>query len=222
VIERIRTVIVEDDMLTRAGLHAVLATDPAIEIVGDAATAADGVRVVRDALPDVVLLDVQLPDRDGIEVVGAMTEPIGDHAARVIVLTTFDYDDYLFRALRAGASAFLLKRSRAEDLIDAIRTVAGGDELPIADETRRLIASSTAAAAAAPHRDLLEVLTPRESSVLTLIARGLSNQEIADELGVSLETVRTHVKHVYWKCGARDRAHAVIAAYESGLVPRPG
>jgi DNA-binding NarL/FixJ family response regulator len=220
VIDRIRTVIVEDDMLTRAGLRAVLATDPSIEIVGDAATAAEGVRVVRDEQPDVVLLDVQLPDRDGIEVVGEMTEPNGDHAARVIVLTTFDYDDYLFRALRAGASAFLLKRSRAEDLIDAIRTVAGGDELPIADQTRRLIASSSAASA--PHRDLLDVLTPRESSVLTLIARGLSNQQIAHELGVSLETVRTHVKHVYWKCGARDRAHAVIAAYESGLVPRPG
>jgi DNA-binding NarL/FixJ family response regulator len=217
----IRTLIVEDDMLTRAGLRTVLATDPAIDVVGEAATAEEAFRLIRELVPDIVLMDVQLPDRDGIDAVEQIRRDWNDDGPRVIVLTTFDYDEYVFRSLRAGASAFLLKRTRAEDIIESVRAVAEGQQLASPEITRRLISSFASAPPATPtQRNLVASLTPREVDVLVMIARGLTNQEIATELGVALETVRTHVKHVYWKCGARDRAHAVIAAYENGLVPR--
>src|SRR5206468_7984015 len=156
---------------------------------------------------------------DGIAVARQIVREARDGTAttRVIVLTTFDYDEYVFRSLQAGASGFLLKRTRAEDLVDAVRTVADGNALPAPERTRSLIAAFAAASGEAPRAQFAETLTGREAEVLALLARGLSNAEIAENLNLSVETIRTHVKHVYMKTGARDRAHAVIIAYQMGL-----
>jgi DNA-binding NarL/FixJ family response regulator len=217
----IRTLIVDDDGLTRVGVRTILESEPDIEVVGEAADAAQGCALAAELSPDVVLMDVRLPDFDGIEATRRIVEARGeDETPRVIVLTTFDVDEYVYRSLHAGASGFLLKRTRAEDLVEAVRTVAAGNALPTPDATTRLIAAFSGSGAAAARAPMVGSLTQRESHVLVLIARGLSNQEIATHLGVSIETVRTHVKHVYGKCGARDRAQAVIVAYESGLVSR--
>jgi DNA-binding NarL/FixJ family response regulator len=169
-------------------------------------------------------MDIQLPELDGIEATRRITA--GDDATarpRVIVVTTYDYDEYIYRSLRAGASGFLLKRTRAEDLVDAVRTVAGGDALPLASTTRGLIADfASRTPGSGKEWKAVSALTEREAEVLTLVARGLSNDEIAERLTLSTETVKTHVKHVYTKLGTRDRAQAVIAAYESGLVSPGG
>jgi DNA-binding NarL/FixJ family response regulator len=217
----IRVVVVDDDVPTRVGIHTILSSDDGIEVVGEAGTAAEGIALARSLNPDVVLMDVRLPDDDGIsatrQILGAAN---GEAAPRVVVLTTFDYDEYVFRSLQAGASGFLLKRAPAEELIDAVRTVAEGNSLPAPPRTRSLI-DAFAAAQDAPSVQFAGTLTSREAEVLALIARGLSNAEIAESLGLSVETIRTHVKHVYMKTGARDRAHAVIIAYESGLAGKP-
>jgi DNA-binding NarL/FixJ family response regulator len=165
---------------------------------------------------------VQLPDLDGIEATRQIAA--GDRRStgppRVIVLTTFDVDEYVYRSLQAGASGFLLKRTRAEDLVDAIRIVAEGNALPLPVTTKNLIEAYATPTSPAHGTELIARLTDRECEVLVLIARGLSNHEIADRLHLSVETVRTHVKRVYMKCHARDRAQAVIVAYETGLMPR--
>ena len=218
----IRTVVVDDDVPTRVGVRTILSSEPGIEVVGEAANASQAIALVRDLEPDVVLMDVQLPDLDGIEATRRIIESARDeaNAPRVIVLTTFDFDEYVYRSLRAGASGFLLKRTRAEDLVEAVRVVADGNSLPLPDRLHDLIARFTAPMDHGVRLDFRSPLTSREAEVLVLIARGYSNQEIADRLVLSLDTVKTHVKHVYFKCRARSRAQAVIVAYESGLIIR--
>jgi DNA-binding NarL/FixJ family response regulator len=215
--DRVRVVIVDDDDLMRAGLRAVLSSDESIEVVGEAADGREATPVARSTRPDVVLMDVRMADVDGItatrDVLSAAPE------ARVVILTTFEQDDYVFGALREGASGFLLKRTSPEDLVAAIHTVAGGDSLLSPSVTRTVIdrmARQPPPDAAAHKR--LEQLTPREREVLGLIARGLSNGEIAAALVVEESTVKTHVKRILGKLRLRDRVQAVIFAYESGLT----
>lgn len=212
--------VVDDDVPTRVGVRTILMSEPGVEVVGEAATGLDAIAMVRALRPDVVLMDVQLPDLDGIEatrrIIAETTD--WDPAPRVIMLTTFDFDEYVYRSMRAGASAFLLKRTRAEELVEAVLAVADGGELPAS--AKSLIEAFTPRVATAATPPWVERLTQREREVLVLIASGFSNAEIAAELEVSIETVRTHVKHVYTKGGIRDRAQAVIVAYENGLVSR--
>ncbi len=216
----VRVLLVDDDDLMRAGLKAVLSSDESIELVGDAADGRTGVERARALRPDIVLMDVRMPDLDGI----AATSEVLDTSpgVKVVILTTFEQDDYIFGALNAGASGFLLKRSSPEQLLAAIQTVAAGDSLLSPSVTRTVI--DRMARQPAPDiasSDRLEDLTPREREVLELIARGLSNTEIATSLVVEESTVKTHVKRILMKLRLRDRVHAVIFAYESGLT-RPG
>jgi DNA-binding NarL/FixJ family response regulator len=212
----IRVLIVDDDVATRVGLRSIMAAAPDIAVVGESGSAEDAYELIPQLTPDVVLMDVQLPGADGITATERITARSPDTGPRVIVLTTFEIDDYVFRSLRAGASGFLLKRARAEDLTDAVRSVASGNALPAPTLTRRLIerfaVASTARATA------VQTLTDREREVLLLIAGGRSNQEIGTDLGISPDTVKSHIKHVFTKLAVRDRSQAVIAAYESGLV----
>jgi len=211
-----RVLIADDDDLMRAGLIELLAADPTIEIIGQAPTGRQAIEQAHLLTPDVVLMDVRMPDLDGI----AATRQLSRTAptARVLILTTFEQDDYIFGALRAGASGFLLKRTRPEDLIAAVHTIAAGDSLLSPSVTRRVIDRM----AQQPTPDLadqtrLDELTPREREVLELIARGLSNREIAAALVVEESTIRTHVKRILMKLDLRDRIQAVIFAYETGL-----
>jgi DNA-binding NarL/FixJ family response regulator len=215
-----RVLIADDDDLMRAGLVELLGADPSIEVVGQAATGRDAVARARALRPDVVLMDVRMPDLDGIaattELVRAGTE------TKVLVLTTFEQDDYVFGALRAGASGFLLKRTRPEDLIAAVHAIADGDALLSPSVTRRVVDRL----ARQPVPDLgnqakLAELTPRERDVLEQMARGLSNREIAAELVVEESTIRTHVKRILVKLELRDRIQVVIFAYETGLIRSP-
>src|SRR5689334_9438285 len=204
----------------RAGLRAVLSSDSRIEVVGEAATGRAAVARVRALRPDVVLMDVRMPDLDGIAATREVLATSPD--VKVVILTTFEQDDYIFGALSAGASGFLLKRTSPEELLAAIRTVAAGDSLLSPSVTRIVVdrvARQPVAGAAADGR--LDDLTPREREVLALIARGLSNGEIGAELVIEESTVKTHVKRILMKLGLRDRIQAVIFAYESG-VTRPG
>jgi DNA-binding NarL/FixJ family response regulator len=212
----IRVLIVDDDVPTRVGISTILSSDRDITVVGEADNGVDACRLAVDLAPDLMVVDVQIPGIDGIETTRRVTA-LGPAAPKVIVLTTFDVDEYVYGSLRAGASGFMLKRAPAEELIAAVHRVATGDELVTPQRMTRLIAAHSAIR---PRQEeiFMPPLTARESEVLALVARGLSNPEIGQRLGVSLETVRTHVKHVYMKCNARDRAQAVIAAYESGLV----
>jgi DNA-binding NarL/FixJ family response regulator len=215
-----RVLIADDDHLMRAGLAELLAADPTIALVGEAATGREAVEHARRLDPDVVLMDVRMPDLDGI----AATHQLAAVAprSRVVILTTFEQDDYIFGALRAGASGFLLKRTRPEELIAAIHTIAAGDSLLSPSVTRRVVdqmARYPVPDAASPRK--LEQLTPRERDVLLLVARGLSNREIADELIVEESTIRTHVKRILMKLHLRDRIQVVIYAYESGLNQPP-
>jgi DNA-binding NarL/FixJ family response regulator len=215
--ERVRVMLVDDDELMRRGLAAVLSSDERIEVVAEAGNGRQAVQRARHARPDVVLMDVRMPELDGITATGELIA--GAPEARVVILTTFEEDDYILGALRAGASGFLLKRSSPEDLIAAIHTVAGGDALLSPSVTRRVIDRMAAQPLVGDAADpRLEELTPREREVLELIAQGLSNPEIAAALTVEETTVKTHVKRVLMKTGARDRVHAVILAYESGIV----
>jgi DNA-binding NarL/FixJ family response regulator len=216
----VRVLLVDDDDLMRAGLKAVLSSDESIDVVGEAGDGRAAVRSARTLRPDVVLMDVRMPDLDGIsatsEVLAASPE------VKVAVLTTFEQDDYIFGALSAGASGFLLKRTKPEELIAAIHTIAAGDSLLSPSVTRRVIermAGQPVADSQASTR--LEELTPREREVLELIARGLSNAEIAAAFVIEESTVKTHVKRILMKLRLRDRVQAVIFAYESGLT-RPG
>jgi len=212
----IRLVIVDDDVATRVGLRAIMNAEPDIEVVGEGASAEEAYRLIPRLVPDVVLMDVQLPGIDGIDATERITLGPAEHRPRVIVLTTFELDDYAFRSLRAGASGFLLKRARAEDLTDAVRTVASGNALPAPALTRTLV--ERFAVSSPERRSAVETLTDREREILVLIASGRSNHEIAVELSIAPDTVKSHVKHVFTKLDARDRSQAVIAAYESGLV----
>ena len=216
----VRVLLVDDDDLMRAGLKAVLSSDVSIDVVGEAANGRAAVSGVRSLRPDVVLMDVRMPDLDGIsatrEVLSASPE------VKVAILTTFEQDDYIFGALNAGASAFLLKRTKPEELIAAIHTIAEGDSLLSPSVTRRVIEGMTVQPGTDPSAvKRLDVLTRREREVLELIARGLSNREIAAEFVIEESTVKTHVKRILMKLQLRDRVQAVIFAYESGLT-RPG
>jgi DNA-binding NarL/FixJ family response regulator len=210
-----RVLIVDDDDLMRAGLAAVLETDEQIDVVGQAATGREAVALARRSAPDVVLMDVRMPDLDGIAATRELSGAAPD--TKVLILTTFEEDDYIFGGLRAGASGFLLKRTRPEELLAAVHTIAAGESLLSPSVTRRVIdrmAHEPAPAVVA--RDAQE-LTPREREVLVLLARGLSNAEIAQELVIESSTAKTHVKRILMKLGLRDRVQAVIYAYETGI-----
>ena len=213
----VRLVVADDHGVVRAGFAELLDTQPDFTVVGTASDGEGAVRVCTSLRPDVVLMDVRMPVMDGIEATRRLAL-LGDGAPRVIILTTFDLDDYVYDALRAGASGFLLKDVTAERLFDAVRVVAAGDALLGPGITRRLISEFAHPRPAAAGQAALSSLTKRESEVLLLVAEGLSNAEIAVRLVVTEETVKTHVSRVLSKLGLRDRTQAVIAAYESGLV----
>ncbi|MBT2408463.1 MULTISPECIES: response regulator transcription factor [unclassified Streptomyces] len=218
----IRVVIADDHLVVRTGFAALLDSQPEFTIVETATNGVDAVRVCREVSPDVVLMDIRMPEMDGIE---ATRQLLGDapdraKAPRVLILTTFDLDEYVYDALRAGASGFLLKDATAERLFDAVRVVAAGEALLDPGVTRRLISEFTqlpARTTAQPSPDV-KMLTARETEVLLLVAEGMSNGEIAARLLVTEETVKSHVSRTLTKLGLRDRTQAVIAAYETGLV----
>ncbi len=215
----IRVVIVDDQPLVRGGFAALIAHVEDITLVGEAEDGETAIDVVARERPDVVLMDVRMPRMDGIEATRRMTSDVALVDTRVIVLTTFDVDDYVYAALRAGASGFLLKDAPPESLVEAVRVVAAGNALLAPTVTRRLIERFTDATPVDPSP--LKHLTDREREVLVLVARGLSNSEIGERLFVSAATAKTHVGRVLAKLGARDRAQLVAIAYETGLV-RPG
>ena len=213
----IRVVLTDDQPLVRAGLRVLIADTPDLDVVGEAGTGAQAVQLVRDLRPDVVVMDIRMPGMDGIEATRMITAEHG--AARVVVLTTFDDDDYVYAALRAGASGFLVKDMALDDILAAIRVVAAGDALIAPSVTRRLIAQFAGRPETPPPRRQIGGITERELQVLTLVGRGLSNAEIAASLLISAATAKAHVAHLLAKLGARDRVQLVIAAYEAGLVP---
>jgi DNA-binding NarL/FixJ family response regulator len=215
----IRVLLVDDQRLVRSGFRMILGTEPGFEVVGEAADGAEAVESVRELAPDVVLMDVRMPGMDGLEATRRIVDG-SDEAPRVLVLTTFDLDEYVYEALRAGASGFLLKDAPEEQLVAGVRIVADGGALFAPAVTRRLIEEFARRDAQAPP-PALDELTTREVEVLRLLARGFSNAEIAAELVVSDHTVKTHVARILQKLDLRDRTQAVIAAYESGLV-KPG
>jgi DNA-binding NarL/FixJ family response regulator len=213
----VRVLLVDDDHLMRAGLRSVLSSDETIDVIGEAADGREAVEGARELRPDVVLMDVRMPNLDGIAATREILAAWSD--AKVVILTTFEEDDYIFGALSAGASGFLLKRTSPEELIVALHTVAAGDSLLSPSVTRRVIermARQPAAATTATKR--LQELTPREREVLELVATGLSNAEIARAFVIEESTVKTHVKRILMKLRLRDRVQAVIFAYESGLT----
>ncbi|MEU7693238.1 response regulator transcription factor [Microbispora hainanensis] len=215
--EPIRVLLADDQELLRGSLRLLVDSTPGLVAVGEAGTGARAVELARAERPDVVLMDVRMPGMDGIEATRRIcAEPSG---ARVLILTTFDLDEYVYAGLRAGASGFLLKNTPPADLLAAIRVIAAGEGLLAPSVTRRLIAEFARTTADRPRPGpSLDGLTAREREVLTLVARGLSNLEIAASLHVSTATVKTHIGHLLAKLGARDRAQLVIAAYEGGLV----
>jgi DNA-binding NarL/FixJ family response regulator len=212
----IRVLVVDDQALLRTAFSSLIDAEDDLEVVGEAAEGRQAVELAASLSPDVVVMDVRMPVMDGIEATRQITAAQG---ARVLILTTFDLDEYVFEALRAGASGFVLKSRPLEELLTAIRTVAAGEALLAPSVTRRLIAHFAAGAQAPrPGPRGLEELTEREREVLALVARGLSNAELAELLYVSLPTVKTHVSRILTKLGARDRTQLVVLAYESGLV----
>ena len=213
----IRVMLVDDQAMVRTGFRMILEAEPGLTVVGEAVDGRDAVAMVDRALPDVILMDVRMPNMDGIEACGLICAD--DTTARVMMLTTFDLDDYVHAALRAGASGFLLKDAPPEQLIDAIRVVAAGDALLAPSVTQVLIDEIARQPVGQPDAfPGIQELTERESDVIRLMARGLSNGEIAGELYLGEATVKTHVSRILAKLGARDRVQAVVAAYESGLV----
>ncbi|MFI7445280.1 response regulator [Nonomuraea indica] len=214
----VRIVVADDQELVRGGFAMILDAQPDIDVVAEAGDGVAAVAAVREHDPDVLLLDIRMPRMDGIEAAGIVCAETG---CRVLMLTTFDHDDYVYDALRAGASGFLLKDVRRDELVNAVRVVAAGEALLAPTVTRRLISQFAAGPAARPRQaaaGALEALTARERETLQLIARGLSNAEIAEAMVVSEHTVKTHVSNLLAKLGLRDRVQAVIAAYESGLT----
>jgi DNA-binding NarL/FixJ family response regulator len=220
--DTVSVLIADDQALVRAGFRAILSDQPGIVVAGEAADGHDAIDLARKRRPDVVLMDVQMPGCDGLEATRKILAEAGDEPVAVLMLTTFDLNEYVYEALRAGASGFLLKDVPPEELVAAVRVVAAGDGLIAPAITKRLIEQFARSAPPSTPPAGLEDLTPREVEVLTLIARGLSNDEIAGELTVSHATVKTHVKRVLAKLRARDRAQAVVFAYEAGLVTPGG
>ena len=216
----INVVIADDQGMVRSGFSVLLNAQPDIEVIGEAVNGQEAVTQAASLHPDVILMDVRMPVLDGLQATRQITAM--PDAPKILVLTTFDLDDYVYEALRSGASGFLLKDASARELAEAVRLVAAGDALLAPGVTRRLIAEfARMGAPRAPSRKQLEGLTERESEVLALVARGMSNGEIADHLVVAEQTVKTHVSRILMKLGLRDRTQAVVLAYESGLV-HPG
>lgn len=219
----IRVLLVDDENLVRAGFRLILEGEPDIEVVAEAANGREAVEATKRLDPDVVLMDIQMPVMNGLEATRQIAALERSESSRVIILTTFELDEYVYEALRAGASGFLLKRTPAADLVAGIRIVAAGDALLAPSVTRRLIdqfAKQVSSGAADPGR--LRALTEREREVLGLMAQGLSNAEIAECLVLTEGTVKTHVKHIFEKLDLRDRTQAVILAYDIGLVRPKG
>jgi DNA-binding NarL/FixJ family response regulator len=216
----IRVLVADDEALIRAGFRVLVGAAPDLEVVGEAVNGADAVRQVQATRPDVVLLDIRMPVMDGLEATRRIGQADPDGGTRVLIVTTFDHDDHVFEALRAGASGFVLKDTPPEALLDAIRVVAAGDALLAPGVTRRLITefarSTDRPATARP--DALAALTDREREVLASVAAGRSNAEVAVDLHMSPATAKTHVSRLLTKLAARDRAQLVVIAYESGLV----
>jgi DNA-binding NarL/FixJ family response regulator len=218
--QQIDILIADDDPLVRVGLRAVLDSEKDLEVVGEAEDGNEAIAKVAELDPDLVIMDIRMPNLDGLAATREITGG-GDDAPRVLVLTTFELDEYVYEALRSGASGFLLKRVPPAELIDAVRMVATGESLIFPAITRRLIEHFVSRIDSAEQQSRIGDLTDREKEVLRLIARGHSNREIAEELYVGHETVKSHVKAVLMKLGVRDRTQAVIAAYETGFV-QPG
>ena len=214
----IRVLIADDQALVRGGFRSILEGAADIDVVGEAEDGAHAVELARECTPDVVLMDIRMPRMDGIAATRAVLREAQDRL-QVLVLTTFDHDEYVYEALRAGASGFLLKSAPPRELADAIRTVASGDAMLAPEITRRLIQDYVShRRPSADPQPVLNALTPREVEVLTLIAGGRSNREIAADLYLSEPTVKTHITRIFAKLGVRDRVHAVVLAYECGLV----
>ncbi|MDH6576214.1 response regulator transcription factor [Kitasatospora sp. MAP5-34] len=215
----IRVLIADDQMMIRQGFTVLLNAEPGIEVVGQAVDGLDAVAKVAELAPDVVLMDIRMPELGGIEATRRITAPAGA-TVKVLVLTTFDLDEYVYEALRAGASGFLLKDASAAELAQAVRVVAAGEALLAPNITKRLIAefSRMTVAPRSPLKERVGDLTERETEVLSLIAQGLSNAEIAERLVVAEQTVKTHVSRILVKLGLRDRTQAAVFAYETGLV----
>lgn len=211
----IRVLLADDQALVRSGFRMIVDAQPDIEVVGEAGDGREALQVARERRPDVVLMDIRMPRMDGIEATRELAR--AGRAGRVLILTTFDLDEYVYEGLRAGASGFLLKNAPPEELVDAIRAVAGGESLLAPEITRRLIEHYVSAPAPADEPRLAD-LSAREREVLTLVARGLSNAEIAQTLYVSHGTVKTHITRILSKLDLRDRVQAVVLAYETGLV----
>ena len=217
-----RVVLAEDQPMVRAGFRALLDSTSDIDVVGEAATGSEALEQVRALNPDVVVMDIRMPEMDGLEATRRITTDPALARTRVLVLTTFELDEYVFGALAAGASGFLLKGGEPADLIHAIRVIAAGDALLAPSVTRRLIDTyaTTSQPAAQTDHDLLDELTSREREVLGLVATGLTNAEIARQLQLSPLTAKTHVSRILMKLGARDRVQLVVIAYRSGMVDR--
>jgi DNA-binding NarL/FixJ family response regulator len=213
----IRVLLVDDDLLMRAGLRLIVEQAPDLRVCGEAADGRQAVEAARRDRPDVVVMDVRMPVMDGIEATRQIAG--GPHPSKVLILTTFELDEYVFSALQAGASGFLLKRSPPEQLVEGIRTVAAGEALLSPSVTRRLIEAFASRPSRTDNPRFAD-MTDREREVLVAIARGLSNDELAEELFISENTVKTHVKRILTKLGARDRVQAVVMAYEGGLMDR--
>jgi DNA-binding NarL/FixJ family response regulator len=217
----IRVLIADDQALVRAGFRALLDAQEDVEVAGEAGDGNEAIRMTRDLTPDVVLMDIRMPGRDGLEATRTITADPELEDVKVVMLTTFDLDEYVFEAMRIGASGFLVKNTEPAELIRGVRAVASGDALLSPSVTRRLV-EEFALRAKEPRADAaLDLLTDREREVMSLVAEGLSNDEIAERLVVSPATAKTHVSRTMVKLGARDRAQLVVIAYESGLV-RPG
>jgi DNA-binding NarL/FixJ family response regulator len=212
----VRVVLADDQPLVRAGLRVLIADTPDIDVVGEAGTGAEAVRLARDVQPDVVVMDIRMPGMDGIEATRLIAG-----STRVLMLTTFDDDEYVYAALRAGASGFLVKDMALEDILGGIRVVAVGDALIAPSVTRRLIEEFAGRPEPTPRRREVAGITEREREVLTLVGRGMSNSEIAEHLVISVATAKAHVARLFTKLDARDRVQLVIIAYELGLVSPP-
>jgi DNA-binding NarL/FixJ family response regulator len=215
----IRVVVADDQSLVRAGFRMLLDAEPDIDVVGEARDGVEALDIIREARPDVVLMDIRMPELDGLEATRRISESSELDMVRVLILTTFETDEYVFEALRAGASAFLVKDTEPDDLLKAVRVVAAGEALLSPSVTRTLIGEFVSRPERRPVApDSLSLLTDREREVLALVATGLSNEEIAQELFISPATARTHVSRIMMKLNARDRAQLVVTAYQSGLV----
>jgi len=217
----VRVVIADDQQLVRTGFRMILESEPDIEVVGEASNGLEAVSRTCELQPDVVLMDIRMPDLDGIQATRQLTAHRESQHTKVLMLTTFDLDEYVFDALRAGASGFLLKDTPAIQLTAAVRMIAAGDALLAPTITRRLIEEFTATAPALPPPPGLDELTARELDVFRLVAKGMSNAEIAAQLVIGETTVKTHVTRLLMKLGLRDRVQAVVLAYEAGIVAAP-